>query len=309
MATYCITGARGFIGRHLARTLAAEGHEVAGLGHGAWPDASSDGVGHWINGAIDSSNLSALADRTGGFDATFHLAGGSAVGPSLAYPLEDFERTVSTTARLLDWIRQSAPSSRLVAASSAAVYGDAGPDLVREDAPLAPASPYGTHKVMLEAVVGSYRRHSGIDARIVRLFSVYGPGLEKQLLYELCRRCAAAAPGTNLELGGTGSERRDWLHVSDAVAILLLAARVPALPDAINGGTGVATPVAVIARGVCEAWDRALRPVFSGVIRAGDPANLVADINRATAAGFRPRVAVEQGITDYVGWFRAARTQ
>lgn len=309
MATYCITGARGFIGRHLARALSAAGHDVAGVGHGAWPNASAEGVVFWINGAIDASNLSALTDRTGGFDTIFHLAGGSAVGPSLAYPLEDFERTVSTTARLLDWMRQSAPAARLVATSSAAVYGDAGPGLVEEGAPLAPASPYGTHKAMLEEIVASYRMHFGIDARIVRLFSVYGPGLEKQLLYELCRRCAAAAPGTSLELGGTGGERRDWLHVSDAVAILLLAALEPLLPSAINGGTGVATSVAVIAQSVCDSWAKALRPVFSGVVRAGDPVNLVADIGRTTAAGYIPRIAVADGIADYVRWFRGSRAQ
>lgn len=309
MATYCITGARGFIGRHLARALADAGHNVVGLGHGAWPNASVEGVRFWINGAVDASNLSTLADRAGEFDAIFHLAGGSAVGPSLAYPLEDFERTVSTTARLLDWLRQSAPTARLVVTSSAAVYGDAGPGLVEEGAPLMPASPYGTHKAMLEAIVASYRMHFGIDARVVRLFSVYGPGLEKQLLYELCRRCAAAAPGTSLELGGTGGERRDWLHVSDAVAILLLAAREPIVPNAINGGTGVATSVAVVAQGVCSAWAKALRPVFSGVVRAGDPVNLVADIRRATAAGYIPLITVDDGIADYVRWFRGSRAQ
>ncbi len=307
MARYCITGARGFIGRHLARTLAASGHQTAGLGHGAWPDAAADGVDFWINGSIDAANLSALADQAGGFDAVFHLAGGSAVAPSLAHPHEDFERTVATSARLLDWMRQSAPRARLVAASSAAVYGDVGPGRAAEDAPLAPTSPYGTHKVMLEALVASYRRHFAVEATVVRLFSVYGTGLEKQLLFELCRRCAAAPAGVALALGGTGGERRDWLHVADAVALLTLAAGTEVPPGVLNGGTGVATPVSVIAGSICGAWGKALRPVFSGISREGDPASLVADPSRAAAAGFAARVPVQQGISEYVDWFRQSR--
>lgn len=303
MATFCITGARGFIGRQLARALADDGHTVAGLGHGAWPGSAAAGVDTWINGEIETSNLSALADQIGGFAAIFHLAGGSAVGPSLERPREDFERTVATTARLLDWMRQSAPATRLVTASSAAVYGDAGEGRANETATLAPTSPYGTHKAMLEALVGSYRRHFGIQASCVRLFSVYGRGLEKQLLFELCRRCAAASPGAEIGLGGTGHERRDWLHVSDAVALLRLAATADA-PPILNGGTGVPTEVAAIADMVCRQWGKDLRPVFSGVTRAGDPANLIADPDLARAAGFVAGTRIADGVPDYVTWFR-----
>jgi UDP-glucose 4-epimerase len=303
VANVCITGARGFIGRHLARALADDGHSVAGLGHGAWPGSASAGVDHWLQGEIDAPNLSALADRAGGFDTIHHLAGGSAVGPSFVQPRDDFERTLATTARLLDWMRQFAPATRLVTASSAAVYGNAGAGEATETAPLAPTSPYGTHKAMLEALVASYRRHFAVKASVVRLFSVYGRGLEKQLLFELCRRCAAAGPGTEIGLGGTGQERRDWLHVSDAVALLRLAAASDA-PPILNGGTGVPTEVAVIADMVCREWGKDLRPVFSGVTREGDPANLVADPDLARAAGFIATTRVADGVPDYVAWFR-----
>ena len=287
----------------MARALAGDGHKVAGLGHGAWPDAAAAGVDLWVNGDIDTPNLSTLADQAGGFAAVFHLAGGSAVGPSLERPREDFERTVATTARLLDWVRQFAPVTRLVAASSAAVYGDAGAGRASETAPLAPTSPYGTHKAMLEALLGSYRRHFAVEATAVRLFSVYGRGLEKQLLFELCRRCAAAPAGAEIGLGGTGQERRDWLHVSDAVALLRLAAAF-GTPPILNGGTGVPTEVAAIAGMVCREWGKDLRPAFSGMTRAGDPASLVADPDLARAAGFEAGTHVADGVPDYVAWFR-----
>ena len=307
MANFCITGARGFIGRHLARTLAMSGHQVFGLGHGAWPDATAEGMSVWINGSIDAPNLSSLAERAGHFDAVFHLAGGSAVAPSLAYPHEDFERTVATSARLLEWLRQFAPETRLVATSSAAVYGDVGHARAAEGAPLAPTSPYGTHKLILETMIASYRRHFAVKGTAVRLFSVYGPGLEKQLLFELCCRCSIAPAGASLVLGGTGTEQRDWLHVSDAVALLILAARSDPPPGVLNGGTGIATPVSAIAKLVCGMWEKALLPTFSGICREGDPLSLVADPSRASAAGFAPGVAVDEGVRAYVDWFRRSR--
>ena len=91
-----ITGARGFIGRSLARHLADAGAEVAGVGHGHWPDAVAAGVGCWVNADIHAASLDLLLARTGPPDVVYHLAGGSAVGPSFANPLEDFERTVHT---------------------------------------------------------------------------------------------------------------------------------------------------------------------------------------------------------------------
>jgi UDP-glucose 4-epimerase len=113
MSTVWITGARGFIGRHLARRLAGEGRTVIGIGHGAWPqsDAMHWGVSHWINGEISGSNLQALAGAFGLPLAIFHLAGGSSVGAALANPYEDFSRTVTSTASLLEWMRLSSPDS------------------------------------------------------------------------------------------------------------------------------------------------------------------------------------------------------
>lgn len=307
MPVTCITGAKGFIGRHLARHLAADGHQVVGVGHGAWAEAEArdDGVAQWVNGDVSEANLSALAARTGPFDTLFHLAGGSSVAPSFAQPYEDFERTVSTTARLLDWLYRHSPQTRLVVVSTAAVYGAGHDDPVDERAELRPASPYGVHKLVMERLVAEHGRSFGINAAIVRPFSVYGPGLEKQLLFDLCGRCDRAEPGTSIPIGGTGSERRDWLHVGDAVRLLALAGREasPSCP-VVNGGTGEGTTVSEIARTVCELWGKQQAPAFSGETRPGDPHSLVAAIDRARAIGFAPGVTVAEGLGEYVEWYR-----
>ena len=105
-----ITGANGFIGRHLVRELADRGNRVHGIGHGAIGDVERQRIGleHWLNGEIDAANLNALAESHGSPLKIFHLAGGSSVGLSIAQPFEDFSRTVASTARLLEWLRGSA---------------------------------------------------------------------------------------------------------------------------------------------------------------------------------------------------------
>lgn len=305
-AAVWITGAHGFLGRGLARALADRGTAVAGVGHGHWPEseAAAAGLSHWINADIHGGSLDLLLSRTGRPQVIYHLAGGSVVGPSFANPLEDFERTVHTTIRLLDWMRCRCPDLPLVAVSSAAVYGAGHAAPIAEDAPGTPYSPYGTNKAVMEALVRSYGRNFGLRAAVVRVFSAYGAGLRKQLLWDLCSRLAAGP--SELVLDGSGVERRDWIHTHDVARVLALAAeRLPA-PEVpcVNGATGIGYSVAEFAQLVLEAWDDPCPVRFSGRSRPGDPLDLVADVTRLRQLGFAPQVSLEDGIRDYVGWFR-----
>ena len=166
------------------------GHYVHGIGHGAIEELDRERVGLriWLNGEIDAANLNALAERSGLPSTIFHLAGGSSVGLSIAQPFEDFSRTVSSTARLLEWLRGSAPECRLIVASSAAVYGAEYSGPISEDAKPVPMSPYGHHKLMMEQLCRSYAVTFGLSSTVARLFSVYGPHLRKQLLWDICSR-------------------------------------------------------------------------------------------------------------------------
>lgn len=304
--TVLITGARGFIGRHVARYFAHNGHAVVGLGHGAWLESARHqwGVAEWQNGEISSANLDALSSLVGVPDIVIHLAGGSAVGPSFAQPAEDFHRSVVAASELVEWLRLRAPTARLVMASSAAVYGAGHSGLIAETAPCTPYSPYGYHKRMAELALESHARNFGLRVAIVRLFSVYGPGLRKQLLWDACTRLAQGE--TQLKLGGTGDELRDWLHVDDVARLMLWAAeRASNAAEVINGGTGVATPVRDIAQRLCTAWGNGCAAEFSGQARPGDPVRLVADVSQARAAGFTPLREWGAGLDDYVAWFRA----
>jgi UDP-glucose 4-epimerase len=308
MSLVLITGARGFIGQHLTRALATAGHRVCGLGHGAWPDADAQraGLSRWINGDIVPANLRLLQQACGTPSHVIHLAGGSSVGAALANPREDFFRTVATTTELLEWVRAEAPSCSLLAVSSAAVYGAGHDGRIDEAAALNPFSPYGHHKRMMEELCQSYAASFGIRASIVRLFSVYGPGLTKQLLWDACSRLAQDAD--TLTLGGTGNEMRDWTDVRDAArALVLLLGHVGPDVPVFNGGTGIGTSVADVAAALTRAWrvntGKEARIEFNGRSRPGDPFRLIASPGRLQALGFEWETSLDRGVNDYVSWF------
>lgn len=305
MRSVWVTGARGFIGRHVARRLATRGARVAGLGHGAWTesDRAAWGMALWANGDVTHANLDALAQAAGLPDAIIHLAGGSAVGPSFQQPAEDFRRSVASASELMEWVRLRAPDTQVVMASSAAVYGAGHDAPITESARCTPYSPYGFHKRMAELAIESYAHGFGLRAAIVRLFSVYGDGLRKQLLWDACVRLSGAQGP--LELGGTGREQRDWLHVEDAARLLTEAidwadADVPI----VNGGTGIGAPIADIARHLCDCWGHTAGYRFSGQSRSGDPQALVADTTILRARGFDPEHTWSTGIRAYVAWYK-----
>lgn len=301
MAMIWVTGAAGFIGGHLTRHLTSAGFAVAGLGGGgAMPDECVSAT----NGLIDIDAIEMLANSTGLPDTIYHLAGGSSVGASLADPYGDYTRTLGSTAAILEWVRTRSAGSRIVFVSSAAVYGVDQHGPIAVNAPLRPFSPYGHHKAAAEFLCRSYAQSFGLQIAVVRLFSVYGAGLRKQLLWDLCVKLARDGSAI---LGGTGAELRDWTDVRDVVRLLALSAPLAdTIVPIINGGTGYAHDVATIAGLVARSFDLDAKVIdFSGARRAGDPLSLIAD-PMELPRGFSWSVTLEQGIRDYVAWFRDA---
>lgn len=303
-----LTGAHGFIGHHTARHLAASGKAVVGLGHGAWVEADYRRVGlyDWLNGEVSHANLDALAAKHGAPECVIHLAGGSAVGPSFAAPAEDFRRTVVGTSDLAEWVRLRAPSTPVVMASSAAVYGAGHLGAIAENAQCAPYSPYGYHKHMAELALASYAHSFGLRVTCVRLFSVYGEGLRKQLLWDACTKLSGNVEV--LALGGHGTELRDWLHVGDAAQLLALAtAHASDQCPIVNCGTGRATSVQDIATHLVKCWGGSTTVSFSGAARTGDPKSLVADVSLAATWGWTAKRPWQAGLQDYVNWFKSTQ--
>jgi UDP-glucose 4-epimerase len=297
-----VTGAYGFVGRHVARAAAARGHFVTGIGHGAWSrdEWTRWGLKEWYAETIDIDSLVTHANAP---DVIIHCAGSSSVAFSMANPVQDHQRTVGSTLAVLEYIRLHRPAARLVIPSSAGVYGAAARQPIGVDSPLLPVSPYGLHKRIAEDLCRSYGRHFGVACAAVRLFSVFGVGLRKQLWWDACSKLAAG----NAHFGGTGDETRDWLHVDDAARLLLTAgAHADAACPIVNGGSGAAVTVRAVVQAFAQAFGPdGGEPRFDGVSRSGDPAHYRADIAEAAAWGWAPQRYWTDEIGPYVDWFRA----
>ena len=296
-----VTGAGGFLGGAAAAALQGAGWRVAAMGHGALPAAALR-----IEGDIGPGTLAEALRELGRPRLVFHAAGGASVGASLADPEGDFRRTVGSLEATLAFLQGAAAEARLIYPSSAAVYGARARGPIPESAALDPISPYGRHKQMAEVRIAAAAAGWGLDAVVVRFFSIYGPGLHKQLLWELARR-AAAGP-ESIELSGHGDEARDFLFVDDAVRLVLRLAGLErgAAPGVVNGGAGRAVTVRRLAEALCSALGAPTRIGFNGQVREGDPESLVADPALARALGFEPEVSLEDGLQRFAAWFAGA---
>lgn len=296
-----VTGAKGFIGAHVCTELARTGYAVDGIGHGgAWSDHAERGVHRWISGPVDAEHLPEVR-----YDVVIHCAGGSSVVRSIDDPHGQLAKTVSACEAILEWMRTGASrDARLVFVSSGAVYGAAPVMPIAEDVPPKPVSPYGAHKLMCEELCRTYAGTYGVSVAIVRPFSVYGAGLDRQLLWDAARKAAAGAP----RFAGSGNERRDWLHVSDAARLLVLAAAhaTPAVTT-LNGGSGEGTRVADVVRMLLAELGTKDTPTFDGSTRAGDPPDYIADITRARSLGWSPTTPLAAGLREYARWFETCR--
>ena len=297
-----VTGAGGFIGAKVAAEFEVMGRVVIRIGHhiGGHGAAARNVVG-----SIDTEALVRAASIGGPPALIVHAAGGSSVAASVADPNRDFERTVGSLTSVLDFIDRQASNARLIFLSSAAVYGSAGTAPIPEEAPLHPISPYGHHKKVCEDLILERVRAGALDATILRLFSVYGPGNRKQLFWDVANRLCSH-PRT-LELAGTGEEARDFLYIDDTVALIrLLAERGEPSPLVVNGGSGVAVTVREAAETLSFALKVPTQIVFTGVERAGDPSRMICDPALARMLGFAPRVSFPHGVQRFAEWAKGA---
>jgi UDP-glucose 4-epimerase len=300
VSTILVTGANGFLGRHVSRHAAAQGHHVIGMGHGDWAEDAWRGWGLSAWHELDVT-LASLVGHAGTPDLLVHCAGSSSVGFSIDNPAQDFDRTVMTTRDVLEYLRTSAPETTLVYPSSAAVYGNAASLPISEQNPVAPISPYGAHKSIAEDLCRSYSARFGLHVAIVRIFSAYGVELRKQLLWDACWKSLIG----DYRFGGTGREMRDWVNGEDVARLLLLAGdHAGEGPALVNGASGEGVSVERILTLLFEALGTGQKPEFTGTVRAGDPERLVGDPTRAAGWGWSALRSWHDGVREYAEWFR-----
>ena len=236
------------------------------------------------------------------FDICINCSGAASVPDSLVHPLRDYILNTQNVFKVLDAIRMYRPQCKFVNLSSAAIYGNPQNLPVMENSNPAPISPYGNHKLQAEIICREFFDYYSIGTCSLRIFSAYGIGLKKQLLWDLSKKFIN---NNEIELFGTGNESRDFININDIInAIELCMHNATFKADQINIANGVEVTVKQIADMFLANFGDDKRIRFNGKTKAGDPLCWKADISRLKSIGYMAQVEIEPGIREYIKWVK-----
>ncbi|MBK8726781.1 MAG: UDP-glucose 4-epimerase GalE [Holophagaceae bacterium] len=289
-----VTGAAGFLGSHAVGELLAHGHRVTALddlrtGHAA---ALPPAV-RFLRGDCGDQDLLRRTFREDRPDGVLHLAASIEAGESMREPGPFFANNTARTLLLLE-VLVEAGVPRFAFASSAAVYASAGAVPIREEDAIAPGSPYGHSKRVVEEALEWLHRQRGLGCAVLRCFNAAGCagdiGEDHAPETHLIPLALDAVLGRSGPLRVLGEDHptpdgtcvRDYVHASDLAAGFRLALERtgPGEHRVCNLGSGLGASVREVLAMVGEVTGQAV-PVVSAPRREGDAAVLVADIARA----------------------------
>jgi UDP-glucose 4-epimerase len=234
------------------------------------------------------------------YDLCINCSGVASVPDSLINPINDYYLNTLNVLKIIEAIKSYQPDCRFINLSSAAVYGDPYFLPVKEEIDPKPLSPYGFHKLHAEQICKEYWTLYGIRTCSLRIFSVYGPGLQKQLFWDIFQKAKLGVPFT---LSGNGNESRDFIYITDLVrAIELVAASSDFESDIVNIANGEEIFIKEAVSIFFSFFNKNIRYSFSGDSRIGYPVNWVADIGKLCSFGYRPSIDMRNGLRNYYEW-------
>ncbi|MFI1421779.1 UDP-glucose 4-epimerase GalE [Streptomyces sp. NPDC020731] len=317
--TWLITGGAGYIGAHVVRAMTGAGERAVvydDLSTGL-ADRVPEGVPLVVGSTLDGERVArALTDH--GVTGVVHLAAKKQVAESVSLPLHYYRENVEGLRVLLDAVTTAGVRS-FVFSSSAAVYGMPDVDLVTEETPCVPMSPYGETKLAGEWLVRATGAAAGLSTACLRYFNVAGaarpdladtgvfnliPMIFEKLTDDLPPRVFGDDYPTP-----DGTCVRDYIHVVDLAEAHVAAARAlrsaPGRDLILNIGRGEGVSVREMIDRV-NALTGHDRPPVVTPRRPGDPPRVVASADRAaTELGWKARHDIDDMITSaWAGWQR-----
>ncbi len=285
-----ITGASGYIGRHLIYLLNQENVEIRAFARSPKP-AGLAGI-EWQQG--DIRHLARVQEAMQGCTSMVHLAC-LPLGPSFQNPLNDFQVNVLGTLNVLS-AAQAAGVRQVIYTSTAQVYGFTERLPMAEDHLPQPASPYAASKLCGEHLCTIFARCYGLNTMILRLFNVYGLALDGSVRNTVeslfLRRVRQGLPPI---IKGDPTQGRDFIHASDVIRAIRLALDKVGEGTVINIGTGQMTTLIELAELVIKLVGAKLKPVVES--QAGQPLRFQADVRRAKERlGFQVEITLASGL-------------
>jgi len=208
---------------------------------------------------------------------------------------------------------QEAGVKKIVAASSASIYGMADTFPTREDHhPYNNTTWYGASKVMLEGLLRSYHSMSGLPYVALRYFNVYGPRMDlhgkyTEVLIRWMDRIAAGQPPLIL---GNGKQTMDFIYIDDIARANVLALASDCEDDVFNVASGVETSLDDLAAALLKVMGSNLKPEYGPERGVNAVPRRLADTNKArTMLGFKSTVSLEDGLARLVDWWQYSKSE
>jgi UDP-glucose 4-epimerase len=300
-----VTGGAGFLGSHLVEALLGNNLKVtvvdslvSGKAENLRPYTANSRFNFVKKDACHLGDTSLVHDC----DTVFHLAADSDVRMSLTSPTLKFEQNVTATRMVLEAMRKARSCSKIVFSSSSTVYGDTDVFPTPESfGPLAPVSLYGAAKLACEALITAYCSSYGLEAVILRLANVVGPKAGHGVIPDFVSKLSRNP--NKLEVLGDGSQRKSYIHVTDAVKALLLGAQAfNSKVMILNVGSNDTLDVMSIARIVAKSLDLneveyfATGGIDGGRGWPGDVKTMLLDTTRIEQLGWRSSMTSAEAV-------------
>ena len=316
-----VTGCAGFIGSYVCRLVLDEGQPVEGVDE--LNDSYDVRLKHWRLAQLkshrgfrfrklDISDHPALrsvfaSNSKGGspsFSSVINLGARAGVRQSVEDPWAYYRSNTMGTLNLLELCREF-EVKKFVLASTSSLYGEDTPRPFKEDSDTSrPLSPYAASKKAAEALVYTYHYLHGLDASVLRYFTVYGPAGRPEM--SILKFIRAIAEGEPITVFGDGRQERDFTYIDD-IARGTVAALKPVGYEVINLGGDRPVVLADAIATIEECLEKKARIEYAP-LHPTDVRATWADVRRAQELlGWRPQVSIEEGIKRTVDWYRENR--
>jgi len=311
-----ITGAAGFIGSNFARTVFERYPRYKIYAYDALTYAGN--VENFSSAMRESDrfefiygnvcNTAQVADVLQKVDTIVHFAAETHVTRSIYESRSFFETDVLGTASLASAaVKHRSNIERFIHISTSEVYGSCRQDrdIMDEDHPLEPCSPYASAKTGADRLIYSFWKTYGLPIIIVRPFNNYGPN--QHLEKVVPRFITSALLNEPLNVHGTGLSSRDWIYVGDTVAAIEAIMHAPikvVCGEVFNIGTAIATDIITLARKILKRLNRSEQLIQLIGDRPGQVDRHIADASKITRMlDWSPRTALDNGLDSVIDWY------
>ena len=300
-----VTGGLGFIGSHLTDRLLKDGNMVTVI-----DDCSTGSINNLImkdheNLKIIKGNITKLDLEKifKGKDYIFHQAALASVEESIKNPIKCHEINATGTLKILQAAKKC-NITKVLNASTSAVYGDNPNRPLNENETPKPLSPYAASKVSAESYCNVYTQCYGLETVSLRYFNVFGPRQNPRLEYAavIPRFIGAILSGKKPVIYGDGNQTRDFIYVEDVVEANILLAESK-FTGPVNIATGKSVTINKLLEVIEDILEVDIKPIYQDP-RPGDIRDSRADVSLLKSLGFKKVTKLKSGLEKTIEWYK-----